>query len=89
MDIAQKKRKENIAEYILYLWQLEDLLRAVQFSPEAIHSALIKPRELKVEAHEQHPVLSLAGSDPGGKLRCLVGVAALDKIAQIADHLPA
>ena len=52
MDIAQKKRKENIAEYILYLWQLEDLLRAVQFSPEAIHSALIKPRELKVEEQQ-------------------------------------
>jgi len=38
MDIAQAKRKENIAEYILYLWQLEDLLRALQFSPEAIYS---------------------------------------------------
>ena len=33
MDIAQNKRRENIAEYILYLWQLEDLLRALQFSP--------------------------------------------------------
>ena len=38
MDIAQSRRKENIAEYILYLWQLEDLLRAMQFSPEAIYS---------------------------------------------------
>ena len=27
MYTAQKTRKENIAEYILYLWQLEDLLR--------------------------------------------------------------
>ena len=26
MDIAKSKRRENIAEYILYLWQLEDLL---------------------------------------------------------------
>ena len=31
MDIAQAKRRENIAEYILYLWQLEDLLRALHF----------------------------------------------------------
>ena len=46
MDIAQQKRKENIAEYILYLWQLEDLLRALQFSPEAIYSTLVKPRKL-------------------------------------------
>ena len=52
MDIAQQKRKENIAEYILYLWQLEDLLRALQFSPEAILSTLIRPRELKAEEQQ-------------------------------------
>ena len=46
MDIAQSKRKENIAEYILYLWQLEDLLRAMQFSPEAIYSQLVAPRKI-------------------------------------------
>ena len=46
MDIAKTKRRENIAEYILYLWQLEDLLRALQFSPEAVHSQLIAPRDL-------------------------------------------
>ena len=45
MDIAQAKRRENIADYILYLWQLEDLLRALQFSPEAIFSTLIAPRK--------------------------------------------
>ncbi len=45
MDIARAKRKENIAEYILYLWQLEDLLRALQFSPEAIFTQLIAPRK--------------------------------------------
>ena len=49
MDIAQSRRKENIAEYILYLWQLEDLLRALQFSPEAIYSQLIAPREVEEE----------------------------------------
>lgn len=43
MYIARQKRAENIAEYILYLWQLEDLLRALQFSPEAIYSQLIAP----------------------------------------------
>lgn len=45
MDIAQAKRRENIAEYILYLWQLEDLLRALQFSPEAVYSTLVAPRK--------------------------------------------
>lgn len=43
MYIARAKRKENIAEYILYLWQLEDLLRALQMSPEAIYSQLAEP----------------------------------------------
>ncbi|MEG1621909.1 MAG: DUF4924 family protein [Alistipes sp.] len=49
MDIAQTKRRENIAEYILYLWQLEDLLRALQFSPEAIYSQLVAPRNISEE----------------------------------------
>ena len=49
MDIAQSKRKENIAEYILYLWQIEDLLRALQFSPEAIYSQLVTPRQIEEE----------------------------------------
>ena len=49
MDIAQSKRKENIAVYILYLWQIEDLLRALQFSPEAIYSQLVAPRQIEEE----------------------------------------
>ena len=54
MFIAQKKRAENIAEYILYLWQLEDLLRALQFSPEAIWSQLVeKQGNLTPEQQQQ------------------------------------
>lgn len=30
MLIAREKRKSNVAEYILYMWQVEDLLRAMQ-----------------------------------------------------------
>lgn len=53
MDIAQSKRKENIAEYILYLWQIEDLLRALQFSPEAIFSQLVAPRDVDEERKQE------------------------------------
>ncbi len=57
MYTAQKLRRENIAEYILYLWQLEDLLRAMQFSPEAIYSQFVAPlKDLSPE--EQHQLLS-------------------------------
>ena len=53
MDIAQAKRKENIAEYILYLWQLEDLLRALQLSPEAIYSQLVAPRDVPQQRKDE------------------------------------
>lgn len=43
MYTARAKRRENIAEYILYLWQLEDMLRALEMSPEAIYSTLVEP----------------------------------------------
>lgn len=41
MLIAQEKRKTNIAEYIIYMWQVEDLLRACSFNPEMIESRLV------------------------------------------------
>ncbi|MFV0366533.1 MAG: DUF4924 family protein [Mangrovibacterium sp.] len=40
MLIAQEKRKTNIAEYILYIWQLEDLIRAFNFEMERISGSL-------------------------------------------------
>ena len=46
MLIAKQKRAENIAEYILYIWQLEDLFRALQFSPEAIYRHIVVPQNL-------------------------------------------
>ena len=65
MYIAQSKRKENIAEYILYLWQLEDLLRALQFSPEAVYSQLVQKREEGKEqsGHLEHTIHLIADLD--------------------------
>ena len=36
MLIAREKKKNNIAEYILYMWQLEDMLRALKLDMEHI-----------------------------------------------------
>ena len=36
MIIARQKRKENICEYLLYMWQVEDLIRANHFDMEEI-----------------------------------------------------
>ena len=41
MIIAQQKRKENIAEYLLYLWQVEDLLRACHLDIDTVDKAVI------------------------------------------------
>ncbi len=41
MLIAKQKRKENIAEYILYFYQIEDLIRAFQFDPNLIQEKLV------------------------------------------------
>lgn len=36
MVIADEKKRENIAEYVLYMWQLEDLLRSIDLDPNAV-----------------------------------------------------
>lgn len=41
MIIAQQKRQENIAEYLLYLWQVEDLLRACNLDIDRIEKSVI------------------------------------------------
>ena len=41
MIIAQQKRRENIAEYLLYLWQVEDLLRAGHLDIDTVDKAVI------------------------------------------------
>lgn len=41
MYIASNKRKENIAEYLLYMWQVEDIVRANGLDIEKIKSKVI------------------------------------------------
>ena len=41
MIVAKQKRKENIAEYLLYMWQVEDLIRANQFDIDSIRRTVI------------------------------------------------
>jgi len=48
MLIAKQKREENISEYILYMWQLEDIIRAYSFDINVIDEHIIKPQRLPV-----------------------------------------
>jgi len=46
MIIAKARKKNNIAEYILYMWQIEDLIRAANFDPEYINQTVISKFDL-------------------------------------------
>lgn len=40
MFIAREKRKTNIAEYVIYMWQVEDLLRGFNFNIENLYTSV-------------------------------------------------
>jgi uncharacterized protein DUF4924 len=42
MLIAKQKKSENIAEYILYIWQIEDLIRAYKFDVDEINKNIVE-----------------------------------------------
>jgi type I site-specific restriction-modification system R (restriction) subunit len=46
MLIAEQKRKENIAEYLIYMYQVEDLIRANQLDLERVEQTLISQFEV-------------------------------------------
>ena len=53
MLISQQLRKENIAEYVLYMWQIEDIIRAYDFDLSAIKRNYISRFELSDEQREE------------------------------------
>jgi hypothetical protein len=42
MLIAKEKRRTNIAEYILYMWHVEDLMRACKFDLDEVRHKVIE-----------------------------------------------
>jgi hypothetical protein len=63
MLVAREKRKTNIAEYILYMWQVEDLIRSCQFNIELIETNLIsqysQPAKVKNDVRDWYANLML------------------------------
>jgi hypothetical protein len=43
MLIASQKKQENIAEYLLYMWQLEDILRSYELDIDKVQHFLVDP----------------------------------------------
>ncbi|MBT3383835.1 MAG: DUF4924 family protein [Prolixibacteraceae bacterium] len=82
---AKKKRKENIAGYILYLFQVEDLIRAFKFDENLIEKQLVSrynvDEKISIEILEWYKNLALMMEKEGvrekGHLQFLIN--------QIAD----
>lgn len=53
MLISQQLRKENIAEYVLYMWQIEDIIRAYNFDLSAIKHNYISRFELNDDQRDE------------------------------------
>ena len=53
MIIAKQKRKENIAEYLLYMWQVEDLIRANSLDIESIRRTVVERYGQSEEVKEE------------------------------------
>lgn len=52
MLISRELREKNIAEYLLYMWQVEDMIRAAQFDEGRLFSVVLasdQPEEVKKE----------------------------------------
>jgi len=62
MILADSKKKAHIVEYILFLWQIEDLIRAAQFNPEVLE------RWAEDTANSE-------GSDPEREKEWIIGLA--------------
>lgn len=71
MLIAQQKRKENIAEFLLYMFQVEDLIRAYSFDIDLLEVNIIskfdQPFHIKRDMREWY--LSLIGMMKNSKLK--------------------
>lgn len=53
MFIAKQLRQQNIIEYLLYMWQIEDLLRAFGLDMDKINQKIVEPYPVSSEDKEQ------------------------------------
>lgn len=69
MLVALQKRKENIVEYIIYMWHVEDLLRSCRFNMDEIETLIIaayqQPEEVKQEIRQWYQDLIKMAFDEG------------------------
>ena len=69
MFISKQLKQQNIAEYLLYMWQIEDLLRAYHFDTDRIKADIVDPypvtEEQKAELFQWYKDLANMMHDEG------------------------
>ena len=62
MIIAKKLKEQNVAEYLLYMWQVEDLLRSVSLDVDQLEDSYLSRFQLegeqKAELRQWYDVLA-------------------------------
>lgn len=53
MIISKKLKEQSISEYLLYMWQVEDLIRAHSCDIDRLEQAVVTPYNLPVEQHAE------------------------------------
>lgn len=84
MIIAQQKRKQNIVEYILYMWNVEDLIRANNLDMKRIEENVINKYAIDDPAKRQEvydwwdnlcEMMRREGKQEGGHLQIITMLA--------------
>lgn len=53
MIISKKLKEQSISEYLLYMWQIEDLIRANSFDVDKLEQTVVAPCKLEGEQHTE------------------------------------
>lgn len=53
MQIARKLKKENICEYLLYMWQIEDLIRACGLNMDVLNENVVSKFPVQSETERK------------------------------------
>ena len=93
MIIANKLREKNRAEYVLYMWQIEDLLRAYHCDMEHIRHDYLKrfnvPNDVRAEMEEWYEnlcnMMTSEGVTESGHLQ--INKNAVDSLQELHDRL--
>jgi len=67
--VARQKKEENIVEYVLYMWQIEDLLRACGADMDIVKKRIVtqysQPEDVMEEIHQWYASLCKMMRDEG------------------------